>query len=76
MNFMLHRNLIVHLVPDDGDLPLKANSYDILVCVGSFIPGHIAYTSLPVSTPDILTENKTRIVSFLIIIFALFYCKN
>jgi len=42
-----YRNLIVHLVPDDGDLPLKAKSYDILVCVGSFIPGHIAYTALP-----------------------------
>jgi len=46
-NGVKYRNMIVHLVPEDGELPLKASSYDVLVCVGSFLPSHISYTALP-----------------------------
>ena len=43
------RNIIRHFVSDEGDLPLKDGTYDVITSAGSFIPNHIAATALKVS---------------------------
>ncbi|XP_076816801.1 uncharacterized protein LOC143462494 [Clavelina lepadiformis] len=40
------RNVIRHWVDEKGELPLKDESYDIVLCVGSFVPHHIPVTAL------------------------------
>jgi len=36
-----YRNMFVHLITKDGQLPLFDNQYDVFVCTGCFIPGHV-----------------------------------
>lgn len=36
-----YRNLFVHLIGEDGHLPLKDESYDVFNCTGTFIPAHV-----------------------------------
>jgi len=36
-----YRNLYVHLINDDGILPLRDASYDVFSCTGCFIPAHV-----------------------------------
>jgi len=35
------RNMFVHLIGDDGKLPLRDHQYDVFVCTGCFIPAHV-----------------------------------
>ena len=34
----------------ESKLPIRDESYDVVICVGSFLPKHIPATALPVST--------------------------
>lgn len=41
-----YRNMFVHLIRPDGQLPLPDNSYDVFVCTGCFIPAHVPATAI------------------------------
>ncbi|XP_076817049.1 methyltransferase-like protein 27 [Clavelina lepadiformis] len=65
------RNFIQHWVDDTGELPVKEGSYDVIICVGSFVPNHIPVTamrgmlkSLKHGGAMILTTRNTKVVSY------------
>ncbi|XP_076815552.1 uncharacterized protein LOC143461641 isoform X2 [Clavelina lepadiformis] len=41
------RNIIRHAVTESGELPVQDESYDMITCVGAFVPNHIPATALP-----------------------------
>nr|CAB3263118.1 uncharacterized protein LOC101243204 [Phallusia mammillata] len=48
------RNIIRHWV--EGELPVRDESYDVMMCVGSFIPNHIPFTALPILSKCVRKE--------------------
>ncbi|CAK8679952.1 unnamed protein product [Clavelina lepadiformis] len=40
------RKFIQHWVDDTGELPVKEGSYDVIICVGSFVPNHVPATAM------------------------------
>ncbi|CAK8679960.1 unnamed protein product [Clavelina lepadiformis] len=40
------RNIIRHWINETGELPVKNENYDVIMCVGSFIPNHIPASAL------------------------------
>ncbi|XP_076815542.1 ubiquinone/menaquinone biosynthesis C-methyltransferase UbiE-like isoform X1 [Clavelina lepadiformis] len=41
------RNIIRHAVTESGELPVQDESYDMITCIGAFLPNHIPATALP-----------------------------
>ncbi|CAK8680187.1 unnamed protein product [Clavelina lepadiformis] len=41
------RNIIRHAITESGELPVQDESYDMITCIGAFLPNNIPATALP-----------------------------